>query len=565
MRNFPRRHPWILAAALLIFIPAIALGQEKLQRREHEGASSYHYVFLFDVSGSMNETGKLRAANSPTRQYLAQHIFANPEMFHEGQPASVYTFTVKCRREFSGPLRYSTVQNMLLTGLPITHENTDLIETLRTAEAEHAQNAKGGITLAWILTDNANDPAGNGPDEVNTRSFYAEMFREESLAQRMYFFPLKDLKLVLYLLVFAPDASLQGMDIDAFEDSLVRFARALGAPKIRAKPVGGERPLELAGLTSDEEGVMAEMISSGAKGLLRVKGLKEGKPLNGIFRLHVRSRFDEWRVEAAQVEAVSLQDLQSEDFPNIAGKAPARLSPRDVSVDPRMQTTKVYTLDLGEGEDQAPEAPFFTPAALNPDNYGVIRGKLVIKIGDPRLTLKIFNDPATTQAMESVFRLRDIEYFVPKSAAGKAMRLDLAIPVEFDVGYNSLPRWAALGGVFLVLAGGTTWLLLGRRNAVECRLIGYQEDTFRLMPASAFPIAPSGARVAELRKSMFGQIVCKGMPGVIVNGRPAARVGNGSPIEIKAGEAEYSYRLEVLSRRPAVHREEATPQSGGFY
>jgi hypothetical protein len=245
---------------------------------------------------------------------------------------------------------------------------------------------------------------------------------------------------------------------------------------------------------------------------------------------------------------------------------PAHLSPREVTVDPRSQSEKVYTLDLGEDGQQAPQAPFFTWAALNPDNHGVINGKLVLKIGDPKLVLKIFNDPATTADIQSVFRLKDIEYFVPKSAAGSAMRLDLEIPVQFEVGYDPWTRWLALGGALLVLAGGAIWILVARGRSVECRLIGYQEETFRLTPAAAFPIIDRGTQIAELRESMFGGIRCRPLPGVILNGRSgAARVGNGDPIELARGEMRYSYRLEVLSRRGSAPQEQKPTQSGGYY
>jgi hypothetical protein len=536
--------------------------QSPTDGREHR----YQHLFFVDVSGSMNEPGKLRGPGSPTRQYLADHLFVRDNLFHEGEPITVYSFTVKCNKVFSRPLRYAEMQDLMLTGFPVSHENTDLVETLHTAQSEYQQHVNGGTTLAWILTDNVNDPAGNGPDDQNTRSFYGEMFREEARAQRMYFFPMKDSKLVLYLLVFAPDASLEGTDIDAFEEGLARFARELKAPKIRAKPVGGERPLELAGISSADERVMANVIGSGSRGSLKIEGIKEGKPLNVRFRLHIRSRFDEWRVEEAKVEAVGLQDVHSDDFPNLARRMPAYLSPREVTVDPRSQSDKVYTLDLGEDGDEGPRAPFFTLAALNPDAHGVINAKLVVKIGDPKLTLKIFNDPATTADIQSVFRLQDIAYFVPKSAVSNAARLDLVIPVQFDVKYNSLPRWLALGGIFIVVVGGLVLMLVSRGRGLECRLIGYQEESFKLTPAAAFVILDQGARIAELRKSMFGGIQCRPVPGVTVNGKPfAVRLGNGSPVELVRGDKAHSFRLEILRRQRSVPLEPSRTESGGFY
>ncbi len=558
-------HLSVLALALLVSATA-QLWADQDHDEDERALADLHYVFLFDVSGSMRRT--LGYPGSAARQYISQHLFLNPEMFLEGRPVSIYTFTTRCRREFSGVLRHSTIQDLLLTGLPISHENTDLVETLRAAQGEFGRSAKGSVTLAWILTDNVNDPAGTGADDINTRAFYAAMFQQNAQAQRMYFFPLKDYKLVLYLLVFAPDSSLKGMDIDRFEDRVAGFARALGAPKIRAKPVGGESPLEFdphITFTGDDSGVIAELVGTGRRATLVIRGLREDKPLSGKFRLRVRSRFDEWRIEHATVEMTRLDDLESGQFPNLGGKMSARLSPSGVTVDPRSASSIVYTLDLGN-DGQIPKAPFFEPAAFNPDGFGVVTGKLVMKIGDPKLTLKIFNDEATTQAVQSIFQLKDIEYFVPRSAAGKEIRLDLAVPVRFEVRYNYLPRWLALIGTTLLLGGCAVWLLQSSHKAVQCRLVGYQEDSFALTHRGAFPISPAGTRIAELRRSLFGGIVCKPMPGVTANHKSGAQpVANGGRIELTSGQTVYDYRLEILSRRSSNTDKRAGTATGGYY
>jgi len=522
----------------------------------------FNQVLFYDVSGSMTKT--LGPAGSPARRYLAEHLFGPRWMFREGQPVNVYSFTVKCRPEFSGKVDYSNLRNMLQSGLPITHEDTDLVATMRKAQAEYARDTHGGITLAWVLTDNVNDPAGNGGDEVNTRAFYAEMFREDTGAQRMYFFPLKDYKLVLYLLVFAPDPTVRGIDMDNFEDSVAGFARSLGAPKVRAKPVGGENPLEFS-FTTNASGPVCEVIGVGRKSSLVCHGLKEGHPLTGSFQLRVRSRFDEWRVEHANVETTRLQDLKSDDFPNVAGNASAHLSPSTITVGPRATSEVVYTLDLGEGQDQIPRASFFKLAALNPDGYGVVNGKLVMKIGDPEIKLKFFDDPATTEAVHSIFNLENVEYFVPKAVANKEIRLDLAIPVRFEVGYDYVTRWLILAGVLILIGGISIWMFTGGHRPVECRLIGYREEPFTLTSNAVFRIAPSEKPLADLRKGLFGGIECRPRPGVTVNKkRGPVSVVNGGPIELASEDVVYSYRLEVLStaRVPAAS---ANPPGGGYY
>jgi hypothetical protein len=547
-----------------VLLATTAIAPLLAQTRPAANDTPFNQVLFFDVSGSMTKT--LGGAGSPARHYLAEHLFSSPAMFREGQPLSVYTFTTVCRPEFSGAVNYGHLRNMLETGLPIVpHGDTDLVETMHKAQAEYAKDTHGGITLAWVLTDNINDPKGNGGDVRNTQDFYGEMFREDTGAQRMYFFPLKDYKLVLYLLVFAPDASLRGLDMDNFEDAVAGFARSLGVPKVRAKPVGGENPLEFS-FTANSAGPVAEVIGVGRKSSLVIHGLKEGHPLTGQFQLRVRSRFDEWRVEHANVESTRLQDLQSDQFPNITGNTSAHLSPSTVSVGPRATSEVIYTLDLGEGQDQIPRASFFKLAALNPDGYGVVKGKLVMKIGDPQIKLEFLDDPVTTAAVHSIFNLENVEYFVPKSVANKEIRLDFAIPVRFEVGYDYIPRWLTLAGILILIAGTSIWLFTGGHRAVQCRLIGYQEEPFTLTSNAAFRIAPGGKPLAEMRKGLFGGIECRPRPGVTVNKRRGpVSVTNGGTVELAFEDVTYPYRLEVLSAARGTPARGAKPQDGGFY
>ena len=280
-----------------------------------------------------------------------------------------------------------------------------------------------------------------------------------------------------------------------------------------------------------------------------VRGLKEGQPLRGRFEMRVRSRFDEWRVSDAQVEATRLDKLESADFPNIDGQMAARLTPTRVSVDPRSATSITYALDLGElNEPQTPKAPFFKLAAFNPDGHGVVQGRIVLRIGNPKLTLQIFNDDATTQAVKSVFHLEDIGYFVPRAAAGRELRLDFAQRVEFDVGYNYLRRWAVVAGM---LAGaGILWLaVFGRRGQpVFCRLVGYTGgDSIALAAGHVFPIVVDGERIGELRRGWSGGVECRPAAGVTVNGkRGSTALGDGSPVELHAKDTTYVYRLEII-------------------
>jgi hypothetical protein len=235
-------------------------------------------------------------------------------------------------------------------------------------------------------------------------------------------------------------------------------------------------------------------------------------------------------------------------------------------VGPRATSEVIYTLDLGEGQDQIPRAAFFKLAALNPDGYGVVNGKLVMKIGDPQIKLEFLADPETTAAVHSIFNLENVEYFVPKSVANKEIRLDFAIPVRFEVGYDYITRWLVLAGVLILIAGTSTWLLVGGHRPVQCRLIGYQEEPFTLTSNAAFRIAPSGKPLAEMRKGLFGGIECRPRPGVTVNKRRGpVSVANGGAVDLDFEDVVYSYRLEVLSAARAAPARGANPPDGGFY
>ena len=192
---------------------------------------AFHHMLLVDVSGSMRNT--LGPPASPVRRFLAQNLLSSP-LFAAGQPVSLYGFSVAGHqtREYQGGFERAELEKRLVDGLPITRADTDLVYVLQMIENEARRAPKPALTLAWIITDNVNDPRGAGADAQNTRAFYSALFREGSPIQRMYFFPLKDYRLVVYLLVCGPDAALYGLDTEQFEESLRPLQLGLRAPRI---------------------------------------------------------------------------------------------------------------------------------------------------------------------------------------------------------------------------------------------------------------------------------------------------------------------------------------------
>jgi hypothetical protein len=213
-----------------------------------------------------------------------------------------------------------------------------------------------------------------------------------------------------------------------------------------------------------------------------------------------------------------------------------------------------YALELGAGGDApVPQAPFFTWAAWNPDGFGTVRGRLVLRIGDVDLRLQIFNDPTATEAIKNVFSLHDIEYFVPKKFHERELRLDFAVPVEFEVEYRHWPRWLATVVSLLAVVALLLFLFAGGARVRYLRLVGYSEEPLRLAPGKPQAFAPGGRPVAEFRLTRRGAIVCRPIGDAKVNGSvKQTTVLPGSMVVIVSEGLEYSYRADVVQAPAAA-------------
>ena len=375
------------------------------------------HVHFLDGSGSMKRI--LGAAGSDPRIKLGRAIEAIPKELNSDAIRGVHVFNTATSlvQPPGGSWSQAALARFIREQLSSSGD-TDLVKVLE-AGTRAAESHPGGVTFVWVLTDNVNDPKGQGADAQNTRQFYGRLFEERSLVRRVYFFPLQSVRVVLYLLVLSDEAGMAKLDLDRLENALDTYGRSISAPRIRAKPVGGEQPIEIDRRITFEgpnEEMCAEVVGQGRRAVLRIACISEGKPLHGTFRVRLRSRFNEWRIERARVQDTSLRGLTSDDFPEINGRMSAKLTPSAVAIDPRSTSAVRYALELGPaGDAPVPEAPFFTWAAFDPDGTGLVRGQLALRIDDVKLALKIFNNPEATAAIQSVFQLSDIEYFVPVS------------------------------------------------------------------------------------------------------------------------------------------------------
>jgi hypothetical protein len=545
------RFPILLVFACTVSTPSL------------EGQISH--VHFLDASGSMNRI--LGPRGSPPRAQLGRAIEAIPKELNSDSIRGVHVFNTATSQIPlpGGSWSPAAIARFIRDQLPSSGD-TDLVKVLE-AGTQAAESNAGGITFVWVLTDNVNDPRGQGADARNTREFYGHLFRQPSLVRRVYFFPLRDVRVVLYVLVLSGEAGIAKLDLDRLENAMETYGRAISAPRIRAKPVGGEQPIEIDRRITFEgldEDIRAEVVGQGRRAILRVGGLKEGEPLRGTFRVRLRSRFNEWRIADAKVKDTTLRGLTSDDFPNISGRMSARLTPSAVTIDPRSLSAVRYALELGtSGDAPVPKARFFTGAAFNPEGVGLIRGQLALRVEEVKLALKIFNDPAATEAIQSVFQLRDIEYFVPRERQADELRLDFTLPVEFEVGYVHWTRWLALAVPIVALALASVFLISGGKRRAYLRLEGYSAQPLLIEAGKPLVIAPGGQTLARLELTRTGRLVCRPNGNATINGRrDAATITPGGMIVIESQGAEYRYRAELVKTAATAPKPGG---SGGMY
>jgi hypothetical protein len=526
----------ILFCSLALLLPN-AFGQTR-------PALSLQHLFYFDSSGSMKD--RVGPPGTSSRRALADRLFTTTSIFGPSHTTRAFRFTTRVMPVSGIPAnaKPGSLVSFVRTEWSITSEDTDLVRVLDDATTA-ANSQPGRVTFAWILTDNANDPTGKGADVANTKAFYEKLFQTPTIIQRLYFFPIPELQLVQYLLVMSKDAGLDGMDVDDLENALAAYGRGVKAPRIRAKPVGGKMPLEIdprIGFEGSDEKILAQVLGKGLHAQLVIDGLKEGTPLNGVFRLKLRSRFEEWRIEQATIQRVALECLESSDFPSMSSQLSARLTPSGITVDPRGASSVVYSLELGAVDTPLrARAPFFYWPAFSPGGIGTVRGRLALRIGDPKLKLKILNEPALTQAVKQVFHLEDIEYFVPKAVTSEALRLDFSTPVEIHVAYQWWTRWLVAALLILIVLSIAHFVFGNAPKSLMIRIQGYSESPVVLSKRDAYRLAPGGLAVAELRLTRTG-LVCAPLAPASVNGRTKPLpLKRGGPIQITRESESYRY------------------------
>ena len=160
----------LLGMALAAAIPLIAQPGPDIEQ-----------TFLVDVSGSMRST--LGLPSSEARAFLSRNLWKDTGLFRPSQAATMGTFTVPGfdTLEYRGTMDARALERILLERMPISNRDTDLRHALRVASAAPSKK----LRLAWLLTDNANDPKGTGADIDNTRQFYGDLFQGDPRVRRV--------------------------------------------------------------------------------------------------------------------------------------------------------------------------------------------------------------------------------------------------------------------------------------------------------------------------------------------------------------------------------------------
>lgn len=562
----PLRLAFLLSLAAFSPLPA--------QQREGN-FPAFHHVFLIDVSGSMKNT--LGGPSSPARTFFARNLFGAHPLFSPQAPADLIGFSMPGResRAYSGAFDSQALSQTLLSGITVTSLDTDLISALHTAQSALKRSPATNIGLVWMLTDNINDPNGRGQDIEKTRAFYEHIFEKNSPVRRLYFFPLKDYKLVIYLMELASDAAQTRLEtvIDSFESRLDQVAVSLGAPRIKAKPIKGQnaifidRRIEFSPQAQPHGAARLEGEGT-SESLIVISGLQEGQPLDGTYRFKLRSRFQEWRIRKAEFTSTRITGFASQDFPRVAdvgGTLPVKLNPQQISnVPPQGSSEVTYTLTFNDQQRNfLPEASFFHLPAFLPGSKGTVQARLQVKAVRAGLQLDLFKDPSATQAMDEIFHLRDIEYFVPEKQRDEVIDLSFGQNLQFEVQFNWIRRWIITGAVALAILIPAIILLRRSATPLDIRLIGYRDTPIRLMPGVDFPITLQDRLVAKLRLDRFGAVQCIPQPNVNVNGSTSpVRLSSGSQLKIFSAGVNYDFQFEV---RPSQAGAPAAKTKSPYY
>lgn len=467
------------------------------------------YVFLLDVSGSMEREGGvryLRYSSGQVRELVAQVL--RSIRIRDSAPVVVQPFSSS--GDAYPPSAALTSEPQLAAAIPTMApgRETELDYALRLG----LERWPG--SMLFLVTDNKNDFLGNRSD----RNFYMALARERRINQ-VFLVPLgrpeqSSDALVLYLIVSrneqAADAKAIIENFAAAERSeplhfrgFYQSAQSLSLSKelLQVGEDGEERPAE-------EEGDAA------------VLRYDEGQALHGAIRFRIRSNLKHWRIVEGQLEPARAQITVPPAFQNSGDFEPALpfAGTRKINVAPGGQSAEIYTLSLETIDEQGvrlARSSFFTRSL--PDVVANVHITAIIHVSpDPAQSgLRPAISESLKRKMQAVSNLTEIMNEMTFSAdadnqsAGETrkMRFDrtLLVRVKPNPVKNTLAAGVIYGFPGMAVLGLIVGALLLRSTV--CTIIGPDKVT-RTVAFSAFKrqaiVQWKQRRVARIDRGMNG-------------------------------------------------------------
>lgn len=500
------------------------------------------HLILLDTSGSMRS----RYENG-LKEWLVRPLLTN-STFQPGDHVLVRGFDKRGDHNFikDDPQRYYNglldIEKILSTLPPserIDGARTSIPEALDLGLVDLNSYGLSESALIYLITDNIQDESGSGDDPI--APFYEKIYNDPRF-KNIYFFPIVREgdagALVMYVLNYTT-----GQGLANFPEKMDVLGRAIGQRAVLF------RPIRLTSLEIDRSSLVIE----GEDGLATVPDFEDGRivftvdagrSISGRIRFRLKSRFKEWKIEAASVTDATVELVQS-PYLVTGDRLRWSLDPKTIELDPQQTTRQLYTIDLSSGGTVETYRPGFIESFFI-EPVSTVNGMVSFRIDEPVLKLAFFDDPELASKIRRVQGLEQIEQFLlPRSLPPSGRVLELQIPVLIKIRQPVKPVWMiflALGLVSICLLA--IGVLLAKPKAFKLDMAG-ESRVVRLRPFAAVRLDVKGEEIGRLTRTLSGFKLSLHAPFLAENGTHRSRIADTDNFAISNSEDNRVYNFSI--------------------
>jgi hypothetical protein len=468
-----------------------------------EARAKTHYVLL-DVSGSMKE----RYENS-LRNWLVEPLLKS-SAFSPGDRVIVRWFHARGdakfdpndqQRKYDGKYDVRAILDRVPAVQDAVGGKTDIPEALELTLGDITKLPVTDDVLIWLVTDNEQDTSSGASvdplylkikDDQRFQSAYVFPLTRENNAQLP---PQRD-AMVMYLLQFS--TKLGRPSIDSFADDA---GRKIGNAPITWFPVEKWIDLDDTNIRVNDEQIMM------VDGRLKMPPVKEGEPPVFTFQFPFKSNLRNLKIAESKI-TTSPAPMRLPDTVEAVGDLDSwhvDIAPKTLTIEPGKKSEVVYNTKMA-GDMTLKPASFW--GAVWNSTSDPVEIAFEYKLVDVKASI----DRST---LNQVKNLDGIEKYVRQSR--QTVRSH-AIPMSFQVEYNSLWRRLLAGGLGLLLvgaaAGGAGVFLAKGRYQLSTP---FGEETLMLPLVGRSYVTINGERAAVIKRQ-FGKLSVAPLGSYTVNG-----------------------------------------------